>query len=171
MSFSIRKFEKQDAIEAVKLNLKVWRKAYSHIFPVEVFDERDKQLNERAEKLVNSPRNDEMYVAEIDGKIVATMYMTFESKIDFFKDRKFGELTVLYVDNDCQAQGIGRKLFELCKERLKSKNIKNFAIGVLEQNHIGRKAYERYGGVLSVYKGSFVVNDIPYSEVYYEYEV
>ena len=54
---------------------------------------------------------------------------------------------------------------------MKEKGIKKFCIGCLKENHIGRHAYEKWGGKLSAYQGYFTKYDKDYPEVYYEVEI
>ena len=68
-----REVKPEDAREWLILCNKVWRDAYSHIFPLEVFRELDNQLEERIKKFPDNFKNDNKtiaYVAEYDGKIV-----------------------------------------------------------------------------------------------------
>ena len=64
----IRKLKLSDAKEYVTLHNLVWQSAYAHIFPKEVFIDREKRSKEKIENfhnLVNAP-NEIGYVAEID---------------------------------------------------------------------------------------------------------
>ena len=47
MDINYRKIRKEDGYEWYTLLSKVWRSAYGHIFPEEVFDEREKKAPPR----------------------------------------------------------------------------------------------------------------------------
>ena len=47
---NIRMAKKDDALNWFTLVNKVWREAYSHIFPEEVFVEKEEKINKKVEK-------------------------------------------------------------------------------------------------------------------------
>ncbi len=170
MNFEIREFLPKDALEVAKLNNRVWRSAYAGIFPDIVFDKRDAEVDEKAKKLAVKVDGINRFVAvDDDGKIVGMMFFSYKSKIEKFAG--FGELLVLYVDNFCQANGIGAKLFEFFKNCLKQNGVKKFCVGVLKDNKIGRKAYDKWGGKVTDYETTFDKYGYKAQEVYYEFDV
>ena len=72
-NITIRPTKLEDAEQHVKLGIFVWRNAYKHIFPEEVFIERENKAEEKIKNFDTCVQNDDMclsYVAEIDGKII-----------------------------------------------------------------------------------------------------
>lgn len=173
MDYIIREYKNGDGEQIVPLINRTWRKAYAHIFPVEVFDERDRTANERIASYDDGlkKRGGTAYVAESDGKIVGVMVYGLKSDVQEFAKEGYAQLAVLYIDEKMQRQGVGRALFNTLVDNLKKTDIQKFCIGVLKDNHNGRKAYEKWGGKLTDVQTDFVKLDVPYIEVYYEYDV
>ena len=72
MDINYRKIRKEDGYEWYTLLSKVWRSAYGHIFPEEVFDEREKNIEAKAGGFTEEKFSGDRkiaYVAECDGKI------------------------------------------------------------------------------------------------------
>ena len=170
---NIRPYKKGDESQILWLINNTWKTAYSHIFPSEVFEMREKTIDERIknfdEKLTKN--NQICFVAEEDSKIVGGLVGILNSNIKEFDEKGYARINILYIDKDYQHFGLGRKLVQEFVGVLKQKSIKNYVVGVLKENKQGRMAYEKWGGVLTPYEESFVVLDVGYDEVFYEYEV
>lgn len=169
----IRKYKTGDSKQIVWLINNTWRTAYSHIFSAEVFEERDKNASRKIEKfdddlLIN---NSICFVAEEDNSIVGVLIGNLKSNIELFDKENIARLEVLYIDSKLKNKGIGTKLFNEFKNYLKLNEIKNFVVGVLEQNYNARIVYEKWGGKLTNYKENFMVLGKPYTEVFYKYHV
>ena len=83
----IRKVKVEDARGWYKLGNKVWRDAYSDIFPEEVFIEKENQVEVRVKLFSEKMKNDKeniSYVAEYDGEIIGIMYGRIKSSYDYF---------------------------------------------------------------------------------------
>lgn len=173
MDYIIRKYKNGDGEQIVPLINRTWRKAYAHIFPVEVFDERDKTTKERIAGYDDGlkERDGVAYVAETNGGIVGVMVYNLKADVQEFAEKGYAQLAVLYIDEKIQRQGIGKALFNTFVENLKQAEVQKFCIGVLKDNHNGRKAYEKWGGELTSVEIDFVKLDKPYKEVFYEYDV
>ena len=68
----IRKLTAFDAEQYVKLHNIVWRHAYKHIFPKEVFEDRDARTQSRIDSFadwIDINPNQINYCAEVDGEI------------------------------------------------------------------------------------------------------
>ena len=173
MDIKYRLVRKEDGYEWYTLINKVWRIAYKDIFPEEVFDERDKSIDEKVgefteEKFLGDRKI--AYVAECDGKIVGVMFGTLDSNYDHFKG-DYADLVALYVYPEYQRQGIATTLKNHFVEWARSKNADKFVIGVMRDNAKARKVYEAWGGTLSDYTYDFVANDVGYPEAFYTYEI
>ncbi len=169
----IRKVNQEDAKEWYDLWNRVWRDAYNHIFPEEVFVDRESHLDEKIKKFSEKMKNDNeniSCVAEYDGKIVGLMYGCIHSLYEHFKE-EYADLVALYINPKYQGLGIGSKLKEAFEEWAIENGATKYVIGVLKDNIKARMAYESWGGKLSDYETGFVRLEIEYPEVFYTYDL
>ena len=170
----IRKLTYDDAEAYVKLNVDVWCVAFANIMPKEVLEARRQRQPAQIENFPNRDVNKNGhidYVAEVDGKVVGEMSGNILSDKDIFKDQGMAELHALYIHPDFQHMGIGWKLVKAFEKDAKKLGAKQYVIGVLKANEKARHAYEKYGGVLSDYKGFFEFGGHKFEEVYYIYNI
>lgn len=171
MDIIYRQVRKEDAYAWYTLLDEVWRVAYAHIFPRELFDARDNAREDRARGFTEDKYIGERkiaYVAEHEGKIVGLMFGTLDSDYESFKDG-YADLTALYVYPEYQGMGIGTALRDIFIEWAKNKNADRFVIGVLKDNARARKVYEAWGGTLSESEHDFVQMGVGYPEVFYTF--
>ena len=173
MEIKYRPVKKEDAYAWYTLLDEVWRDAYAHILPREVFDGRDYAREERANGFTEDKYTGERkigYVAECDGKIVGLMFGTLDSDYEFFKN-DYADLVALYVYPEYQGMGVGTSLRDIFIDWAKSKNADRMVIGVLKDNAKARKVYESWGGKLSEHEHDFVQMNVAYPEVFYTFEL
>ena len=169
----IRPTKIEDAEQHVKLGILVWRDAYKHIFPEDVFVEKEKQAEEKI-KNFDVVKNDDFhmsYVAEVDGKIIGFIFGRKISRYQYFGDMGYADLEALYIHPNYQGLGIANKLKHQFIVWAKNNNIKEYVIGVLKDNHKARKIYEKWGGKLDNHEQPFVKLGVGYDEVFYTYEL
>lgn len=169
----IRKVTKEDARGWYTLGNKVWRDAYSHIFPEEVFVEKENKVEEKIkifDELMKNDNENISYVAEYDGKIVGIMYGRIKSHYEHFKD-EYADLEALYIDPEFQGYGIGKEFKNEFEEWAIENGATKYVIGVLKDNTKARKAYEAWGGKLSDWETDFVKLNVGYPEVFYTYDL
>ena len=173
MDINYRKISKEDGYEWYTLLSKVWRSAYGHIFPEEVFDEREKNIEAKARDFTEEKFSGDRkiaYVAECDGKIAGLMYGTLDSDYEYFRN-DYADLVALYVYPEYQGMGIGTTLKDIFTEWAREKNAQRFVVGVLKENAKARKVYESWGGKLSEYEHDYVVMNVPYPVVFYTLDI
>lgn len=168
-----RKVNSKDARGWFILANKVWRDAYKHIFPEEVFIEKEKQVNERIKtfdkKIDNSDKNI-AYVAEYDGDIIGIMCGHINSSYEYFKV-DYADLEAIYIDPEFQRLGIGSAFKDIFEKWARENGATKYVIGVLKDNIKARKVYELWGGKLSKYEGKFIKLDKGYPEIFYTYNI
>ena len=169
----IRKVTTDDARGWYNLGNKVWRDAYSHIFPEEVFLEREKRNEERIkifDELMKNDNENISYVAEYDGTIIGIMYGCINSSYEYFHG-EYADLVALYVDPKYQGLGIGSSFKNIFEEWATKNGATKYVIGVLKDNSKARQVYESWGGKLSNHETDFVKLGIGYPEVFYTYDL
>ena len=168
------RLKKEDVRDYINIINVVWRNAYKHIFPEEVFLDKEKRTDERIEKCLQIDFNSEEHIilgAKDDGKLVGVLFGKSLSGYDHFKELGFADLQVFYILPEYQGKGIGTKLKSIFVDWLKDKGIKKFVIGVLKDNKKSRAVYEKWGGKLDKYTHGFEQLGVSYDEVFYTYKV
>ena len=169
----IRRVKSEDARGWYILVNKVWRDAYRHIFPEEVFLEREKQAEGKIKTFRDKMKNDSeniAYVAEYDGDIVGIMCGSIHSGYEKFHSL-YADLIALYVDPKFQGFGIGSSFKNIFEEWAIENGASQYVIGVLKDNFKARKVYESWGGKLSEYEQDFIKLGVGYPEVFYTYDL
>ena len=172
-SVTIRKANPEDARGWATLVNQVWRDAYRHIFPEEVFLEKDSKLEEKIESFQAWVKNDSeniVYVAEHDGKIIGIMCGSIRSSYAPFHS-DYADLGALYIDPAFQGQGIGTAFRKTFEKWAGENGATQYVIGVLKENHKARKVYEAWGGKLSQQEIDFVKHNVAYPEVFYTFQM
>lgn len=175
MAIYIRKAKMGDAEQHTKLNNEVWRTAYAHILPKEVFDKRDAELERRVKTYgswgLNKDGNVD-YVAVDNERIVAILRGTSLSNYEHYRELGYADLMAIYIHQDYQHQGIGKKLFDFTISVFKKQGCDKMVIGVLKDNLQARKAYEKWGCILDkTYEKAFTISGKEYPEVFYIYDL
>ena len=170
-SVTIRKAKPEDARAWESLNVRVWTDAYRHIFPEEVFLEKENRLEEKIARFRDWAKNDSesiTCVAEYDGTIIGIMCGSIRSSYEpFLSD--YADLIALYVDPAFQGQGIGTAFRKTFEEWASRNGASQYVIGVLKENRKARKVYEAWGGTLSEQEMDFVKRDVAYPVVFYTF--
>ena len=162
-----------DCYESKKVINSVWRDAYKHIFPEEVFDNKDRKLQESAKKLENLLKNDKIFgfIAKNDNKIVGVVIGAYESEYEHYASLGYSDLQIIYILPEYQKCGIGSKFFNLIKNVLKQNKKTKMVICALAENHIARSVYEKWGGKLDTYQKDYIVEGKSYKDVFYLFEL
>ena len=169
----IRKVKPEDAIEWYAFGNRVWKDAYKHIIPEEVFVYMEKRSEEKIKQFSDQMKNDNeniAYVAEYDGKIIGTMSGCIKSAYEHFHE-DYADLISLYVDPEFQGCGIGGKFRKIFEDWAMENGATKYVIGVLKDNDKARKVYEAWGGKLSEYEKDFMRLNVGYPEVFYTYDL
>ena len=169
----IRKANISDAEKYVDLNNLVWKDAYKHIFPEEIFLEREKMKSVKMEQFCDYTKSPEhiVYVAEKDGELVGLILAGTSSFYPYYAERGYADLMAIYVHPDYQGFGIASSLKKIFDKWLEDKGKTKFVIGVLKDNLKARKVYEKWGGVLDEREEPFQMLGKDYSEVFYLYNI
>ena len=170
---TIRKVSSEDARAWFVLVNKVWRDAYRHIFPEEVFAEKDEQIEEKvgafADRIQNSDKSI-AYCAEYKGELIGVMCGSISSSYEWF-DSGYAELIALYIEPVFQSLGVGGSLKDAFERWAKQNGASKYVIGVLKDNAKARRVYEAWGGKLSEHEQQFVKSGVGYPVVFYTFSL
>ncbi len=169
---SIRMVKKEDALNWFTLVNKVWRETYSHIFPEEVFVEKEEKVDKKVETFTSVIKNDNKniaYIAEYKNELVGIMRGSIISSYEHFD--KYADLIGIYINPKFQGNGIGTSFRKIFEKWAKENGASKYVIGVLKDNKKARKVYEEWGGKLSEFEEDYIKFNIKYKEVFYVYDL
>ena len=169
----IKKASENEIEDFVSLGNQVWRIAYKHIFPEEVFIENEKRAPIKIQGIKERLNDNKcLYmVAKHNGKIVGIMHGTLTSYYEHFGNKGFADLVILYVHPNYQKMGIANRLKASFESWVKENGVNKYVIGVLKENTIARKVYDHWGGKLSSYTQPLIKLEVPYDEVFYTFNL
>jgi GNAT superfamily N-acetyltransferase len=86
-------------------------------------------------------------VAEIDGRVVGHMFLTWERHGACVREdaTDYGYVAELFVREDVRGRGIGRALLLEAERLTKERGLDHMMLGVVSGNAIAERAYERFG--------------------------
>lgn len=170
----IRPVEVKDAEQYLNTRNIVWRDAYKHIFPNEVFvnmENKTLDMIKTFSQFVYNGGDQFTYVAEDEGKIIGFASSKIKSNYSHFSELGYAELGAIYIHPDYQGLGLGTKFKNMFEKWAKENGASKYVIGVLRDNHKARKVYEKWGGKLDEYTQPFVKMGVEYSEVFYTFDL
>ena len=143
MEYKIRLAKTNDCYNLTRLKRKVWETTYRGIYPDKKFNNYNfTEQEEFFNKVVSNP-NINLYVVEVENDVIG--YMSCGQPMREFKHYK-QEIGLLYLLKEYQRNGIGKKLFMIAYEDIKSKGHKEFFISCNKYNLEAQKFYEAMGG-------------------------
>lgn len=166
MEYNIRYAELTDCKTLSIVKRQIWETTYRGIYPDEKLDNYNYKENE--EKFINILNNEnvEIYVVEVDNKIVG--YMECGTPIRPFSNYE-QEIGLLYLLKEFQGHGIGKELFMLGRDSIKRKGVNEFFISCNKYNVNAQKFYEKMGGKLVHVDEDKTDKSIP--QIKYHYDI
>lgn len=144
MNLIIRKGIMQDAKGVVEVNTYTWLTTYKGIMPEEVLQNRVNTMKQRISKVEKSIiEDDNLYVALNDEKVVGIITYG-KSRNEKYKNA--GEIYSIYVLDEYQGLGLGKKLFFKGINELINNGYNSMIVDVVDGNKTIH-FYEKYGGV------------------------
>ena len=165
----IRDATLEDAIGIATVQVSSWQTSYKGLMPDEAIASRslERRLANWEKNLSNEERQSITLVAVIEGKVVG--FVTGgkpQNVVEGFD----GELYAIYLLQDAQGEGIGRKLMQTLATRMHKAGYKNLILSVLKNNTKSRGFYEKMGGTL-VGEGEYqVTEDVTLTTIKYGLE-
>lgn len=145
MQFNIRKATLEDARNMTKVQIATWKSAYKNILDPKFLDHLSIDTNEEhRQKTINVEFIHNIVAESEDGLIVGFAICGDERSNDpIYK----GEVSAIYVLDEFQRMGVGKKLLTYCIECLLKDGIRTMKIWVLKDNSY-QNFYKKMGGVL-----------------------
>ena len=140
-----RKAASADSYDLAVLKGKVWNTTYQGIYSDETLRGYDVRKNQQIFDSIISNLDIEVYVAAEHGRIVG--FITCGKPFRPFRDYK-QEVGLLYILQSHQRRGIGRALFALAQDQVRSTGESTFIISVNRQNTNAIQFYIAMGGKL-----------------------
>jgi GNAT superfamily N-acetyltransferase len=128
----VRRAEAEDVETLLAIQREAAVDAFAHVFPSERYPFPDDEIRAGWAAALSDPEI-EVYLAESDGRPVGSVSVGDEY------------LRTLYVRPDYQGRGFGAALHDLALERLRARGVPRAKLWTLEENHDGRRFYERRG--------------------------
>jgi len=137
-----------DAPAIAALHVKVWRHAYRDLAPASAHAALDVPHRTRQwhAMLSSAPAGERGVVARKDGAIVGFGYCSDADKPAL---AGYGEVRLLYVDQDHAGQGIGRALMQAMAGFLAEAGHRRLALGVVDGNLPAIAFYQALGGKIA----------------------
>ena len=145
----IRQATPGDASAIARVHVDSWRSSYADVVPQEIlsglsYDERKALWD----GILNSSRADRhCYVA--DAPTVGVVGFAHGGAVSKNNPAFDGEIYAIYLLEEYQRMGLGRRLFISVAERLLEDGMSSFLLWVFEENHSARRFYESLGGELA----------------------
>lgn len=162
----IRPATYEDCQELSRLKREILETTYRGIYPDEKIDNYDYVESElKFKNFIDNPYQ-QLYVVVDKTQIVS--YIEFGKPFRPFKNY-FQEIGLFYIRKDYQRHGIGKVLFNLALNYIKTTSANDFFISCHKYNINARSFYEKMGGKLVQVDEDSENNGIP--QVKYEYKV
>lgn len=87
----------------------------------------------------------ELYVAELDGELVASGYAKIKEDRHYLKHKKQGYLGFMFVPDKHRGNGYNKLIIDALLKWCKAKNIHETRLDVCDDNPSAIKAYEKVG--------------------------
>lgn len=145
MDYKIRIATKNDVKNLAILKQKIWDQTFRGIYSDDIIDNFDyEETEETFIKIINNDKIS-LYVVESNNELVG--FMDVGVPIRGF-DNYEQEIGLLYLRKDFQRRGIGKELFTIGYNEIKSSGYSEFFISCNKYNMNARKFYEKMGGQL-----------------------
>ncbi|URZ04723.1 GNAT family N-acetyltransferase [Clostridium felsineum] len=161
----IREANIKDVNDIARVHVDTWKTSYSKFIKEDYLKNRtyEWQAQKWLDRLFNNKNAKEfMYVAENDRRQVVGFA---SGEMNPEREKHDSILYTIYILKEYQGQGIGRKLFEVVWNRLKSGGAKDMIVWAFKEN-TACKFYENLGGSLvdkkEAVKGGVELDEVAY---------
>ena len=141
----VRRATVDDAEAIERIRIETWRATYRGLLPNALIDRLQPNVERRREQLLLAAPSDLTFVTEEGSEVVGYALAGPERTGDMEYP---GEVYAIYVLPASQGKGHGRALIRECARELAARGMMRLLIWVLRENQIGRRFYERLGGIV-----------------------
>lgn len=164
----IRKGYPEDLEEITYVNRKSWKTTYPNIIEQEFLNNLsltipEKELESKKQEVRDGKAK---YIVAQDNDKIVGMLKYIKTNNKNYEDT--AEIQALYLLEDYQKQGIGKKMVNIATKEMSKENYKHMIIGCINENP-SNEFYKKIGGK-HIGKRDFVINDTVYQENIYYYE-
>ena len=147
VNMTVRVATPADAGSIARVHIDSWRTTYAGVVPAEYLANLSYERRESRwyETLTANQPAECIFVAEEGGNVVGFASGGPERDGDVTYR---GELYTVYLLEEHQNRGLGRRLVSAVAQRLLADGFSSMLVWVLEDNHGARRFYESLGGVL-----------------------
>ena len=139
----VRQAGSEDATAIARVHVDTWRTAYRGLLPDDFLAALDEAGYAERWRRTLTDGNGRVYVAE-DGRHTVGFASGGPERAG--EDGFTGELYAIYVLQEAQGRGHGRRLVQAVVQGLREMGLPNMIVWVLRDNHNARHFYERLGG-------------------------
>jgi ribosomal protein S18 acetylase RimI-like enzyme len=152
-----------DAAAIAGIHVATWRTAYRGLLSGDFLASLDEAwYAERWRRTLGDPSS-RVYVAEAAGAVVG---FASGGRERAGEDGYEGELYAIYILDEAQGRGHGRRLVQAVAGGLRELGLRDMIVWVLRDNHPARRFYERLGGtyvrVQPITIGSSLLQEVSY---------
>src|SRR6266851_3347677 len=159
----VRPAEVDDAAAIAGIHVATWRTAYLGMLPDDFLDSLDEAGYEDRWRRTISERSNKVFVAESARGVIG---FASGGRERAGEDGYGGELYAIYVLDEAQGRGHGRRLLQAVAGGLRELGLRDMIVWVLRDNQAARRFYERLGGVYireqPITIGSSLVQEVSY---------
>ncbi|WP_309353596.1 GNAT family N-acetyltransferase [Clostridium acetobutylicum] len=160
----IREAKIKDVNNIAKVHVDTWNTTYSDFIPKEELKCRtyEWQANKWMDRMFNNITKEFMYVAEnSQGEIIGFA----SGETNKIEEKYDSILYTIYILKNYQRQGVGKRLFKVVADRLRSEGAENMVVWTFNENK-SRGFYERLGGSLvdkkKIFKDKTELEEVAY---------
>lgn len=163
---SVRRAAAAEAPAIARIRIATWRHAYSGQMPAQILDDLDEtRATEFFRSVIETGANENRLLsgycsAELCGFALWNRHSE--------EPAHTAEIRALYVLPANQRSGLGRALFERCRQEMSAAGFRSLTVFTLETNHPARRFYEEMGGRPLPYRRTFTVAEAALPEIGYE---
>jgi ribosomal protein S18 acetylase RimI-like enzyme len=159
----VRPAEIHDAAAIARIHVATWRTAYRGLLPADFLASLDEAGYAERWRRTLSDGTGRVYVAEAAGAVVG---FASGGRERAGEDGYEGELYAIYILDEAQGRGHGRRLVQAVAGGLREMRLGDMIVWVLRDNHPARRFYERLGGtyvrVQPITIGSTLLQEVSY---------
>jgi GNAT superfamily N-acetyltransferase len=171
LQVSVRKADKKDTYEIAKIHVHSWQEHYKNILPESFLSNLSIEAKKSHwEKIIdyNKSKVNELYVAECNNQIIGFLAVGLNANSE---KNNSGEIFAIYVEQSYQKKGTGKLLYKEALDLLSQSNVDELIVWSLEDNNTAHFAYESWGGVKTLEKKHFDIDNQIFTEIQHRWNL